>query len=502
MRLRVTDIKITGNKKLSNSKLKKKITVKAGEALDEQKLFTDVQEIKKLYEKYGYPDTQVKYVLDTFDETAGRASVTFQIVESQKIRVTRVDFIGASAFPQKALRKQIKTREHWMFSWITGSGVFKADEFDDDKDALTVYYRNHGYLDFEIKDVKFERPKPDRMSLQFYVYEGKQYKVGSVKITGNKLFDDATMRAGLQFVHDFQHSKDKLGPNHLPMDVGDTFTPDGLEKDLTALEDFYGSKGYIDVQRANGTLRAVRIPNVDTGTMDLEFQIDEGQKAHVEQINIRGNVKTKDKVIRRELAIAPGEVFDMVRVKISKQRLEGLDYFDKVELQPEPTDPPIAGRKNLDVDVEEKDTGKFTLGAGFSSVDALVGFAEITQGNADIFHPPYFTGGGQKLRLFIQLGTQRQDYELSFIEPWFLNRKLSLGVDLYRHELDFDSPNNIYTETRTGARVSLTRALGSDFLIGSVSYGIEDVGIDLNSGWHDQETSIYSSGVACQAGNL
>ncbi len=161
------------------------------------------------------------------------------------------------------------------------------------------------------------------------------------------------------------------------------------------------------------TLQAVRIPNVDTGTIDLEFQIDEGEKSYVEQINIRGNIKTKDKVIRRELAIAPGEVFDMVRVKISKQRLEGLDYFDKVDLQPEPTDPPIAGRKNLDVDVEEQDTGKFTLGAGFSSVDSLVGFAEITQGNFDLFHPPYFTGGGQKLRLFVQLGTQRQDYELS-----------------------------------------------------------------------------------------
>ena len=141
--------------------------------------------------------------------------------------------------------------------------------------------------------------------------------------------------------------------------------------------------------------------------------------------------------------------------------------------------------------MEEKDTGNFTLGAGFSSVDALVGFAEIDQGNFDLFHPPYFTGGGQKLRLFVQLGTERQDYELSFIEPWFLNRKLALGVDLYRHQLDFESPNNIYDETRTGARVSLTRALGSDFLIGSVSYGIEDVGISLNSGWHDSENNLF-----------
>ena len=122
------------------------------------------------------------------------------------------------------------------------------------------------------------------------------------------------------------------------------------------------------------------------------IQIDEGQKTYVEKINITGNVKTKDKVIRRELAISPGEVFDMVRVKISKQRLEGLNYFEKVDADPEPTDPPISGRKNLDIDVAEKNTGNLTFGAGFSSVDSLVGFVEMTQGNFDLFHPPTFTG--------------------------------------------------------------------------------------------------------------
>ena len=486
-RLRMTDIKIAGNKKLSASKIRKKITVKAGDPLIEEKLFTDAQEIQKLYEKYGYPGTQVKYEIDSTDIAAGRASVTFQIAEAQKIKVTKVEFVGATAFPQRELRKQIKTREHWMFSWLTGSGVFKEGQFEDDEDALTAFYRSRGYLDFEITKTNFMNPSPNTMVLQFYVYEGKQYKVGSVKFAGNKIFDDAAIRAGLKTVHDFQHSKAKLGPDNLPMDAGGTFTPDGLQQDISALKDFYGSKGYVDyVNPQTPPLVLVnQIPNVDTGTMDLEFHLNEGQKSDVEQINIRGNIKTKDKVIRRELAISPGEVLDMVRVKISQQRLEGLDYFSKVNMEPEPTDPPIAGRKNLDVDVEEKDTGKFTLGAGFSSVDSVVGFAEITQGNFDLFHPPYFTGGGQKLRLFIQLGTQRQDYELSFIEPWFMNHKLSLGVDLYRHQLDFESPNNIFNETRTGARLSLTRALGSDFLIGSVSYAIEDVGISLNSGWHD-----------------
>ena len=482
-RPRITDIKIAGNKKLSASRVRKKITVKAGDPLVEEKLFTNAQEIQKLYEKYGYPGTQAKYVIDSMDEAAGRASVTFQIAEAQKIKVTKVEFAGATAFSQRELRKQIKTRERWMFSWLTGSGVFKQDEFDDDKDALTAYYRNHGYLDFHINDVKFERPTTNTMILQFDVYEGCQYKVGPVKITGNKIFDAAAIRAGLKNVHDSQHSKAKLGANNLPMDAGDTFTPAGMDKDITAIEDFYGSKGYIDVRRGQ-TLAVNRIPNVDTGTMDLEFLIDEGQKSYVEKIDIRGNIKTKDKVIRRELAISPGEVFDTVRMKISQQRLEGLDYFDKVDMSPEPTDPVIAGRKNLDVNVGEKSTGNFMLGAGFSSVDALVGYAEITQGNFDLFHPWHFTGGGQKMRLFVQLGTQRQDYELSFIEPWFLNHKLSLGVELYRHQLDFESPNNIFDESRTGARLSLTRALGSDFLIGSVSYAIEDMGISLNGGWN------------------
>ena len=218
----------------------------------------------------------------------------------------------------------------------------------------------------------------------------------------------------------------------------------------------------------------------------------------MEKINITGNVKTKDSVIRRELAISPGEVFDMVRVKISKQRLEGLNYFEKVETDPAPTDPPISGRKNLDIAVTEKNTGNLTFGAGFSSVDSIVGFVELTQGNFDLFHPPNFTGAGQKVRLKLALGTERRDYELSFIEPWFLNRKLALGVDLYRHQLNYVSPNNLYDELQTGMRLSLTRALWSDFFIGSVYYTIESIDIQLNrqnndSGYYSQATGNYLS---------
>jgi outer membrane protein insertion porin family len=486
VRPRISDIRLEGNKKVSDAKLKKKITVKVGEALDEQKLFADTQEMQKLYEKYGYPDSTVKYVLN-IDEASGSGSVTFQIVETPKTKITQIEFVGATAFKQKELRKQLKTVPHWMFSWLTGSGVFKQDDFDADRDALVDFYRSHGYLDFEIKDVKLDRPTSNTMVIRYYVFEGRQYKVGAITFSGNKIFNDADIEHGVGLVK--QSKKDKIGPHGFPMDTGDTFTPDGLNKDTTALQDFYGTKGYIEVAQGQA-LRVIHIPNVDTGTMDLEFQIDEGDKSYVEKIDIRGNLKTKDKVIRRELAISPGEVFDMVRVKISKERLEGMQYFSKVDLRPEPTDPPIAGRKDLIVNVEEENTGNFTLGAGFSSVDALVAYAEVSQENFDLFHPPTFTGGGQQIRLRVQLGTQRQDYEISFVEPWFLNRKLALGVDLYRHQLDFESPNNIFDEDRTGMKLSLTRALWSDFFKGSVSYTLEDVGISLNDGWHGWQPTL------------
>ena len=485
VRPRITEIRFEGNKKLSDSKLKKKVTFKVGEPLDEQKVFTDVQEIKKLYEKNGLADTQVKYILN-IEELTGHGVVIFHIEETPKVKIKDVEFLGATGFKSKELRSELKMRRRWAFSWLTGSGYFEQDEFDDDHDKLSDFYHNHGYLDFQIKDVKLERPTTNTMIVKYFVDEGRQYKVGNVKISGTKIYTDAEVAAGLKGIHDYEHSKDKLGPHSLPMDSGDVFTPDGLTKDSDLIQDFYGSKGYTDISDGSA-LHISRVPNVENGTMDVEFTLDDSEKSHVQKIEIRGNLKTKDKVIRRELAISPGDVMDMVRVKISKQRLEGLEYFDKVDTRVEPIDPPTPGQKNLVINVAEKNTGNFTVGAGFSSVDSLVGYAEISQSNFDLFHPPYFTGGGQKIRLRVQLGLERQDYELSYVEPWFLDRKLSLGVDLYRHQLDFESPNNIYTETRTGAKVSLTRALGSDSLIGGVSYAVEDVGITLNDGWHGAE---------------
>ncbi|MBU6400474.1 MAG: outer membrane protein assembly factor BamA, partial [Verrucomicrobia bacterium] len=455
---RLVDIKFSGNKKYSTAKLRKKVTSKVGEPLDEYKLFNDAREIQKLYQKAGYQQTKVESV-PAIDENAGTATVTFQVTETPKVRILRVDFVGAKAFPQKRLRKVLKkTRKHWMFSWITGSGVLKDEEFEDDKDRLADFYRNKGYIDFEIRDVKFQYPDPKHMVIQIYVFEGKQYKVGSLEFTGNKLFPADEIKKGYA---------PKKG---IKMDVGKTFTPQGLHDDIEAIRDFYGAKGYIDTE-----VQAVKNPNVERGTMDLNYKLVEHDKAYIEKVEIQGNTKTKDRVIRRELAVAPGEVFDMVKVKLSKKRLEEMNYFSKVETEPQDTDVP--NRKNLVINVEETNTGQFTLGAGVDSIEGLVGIVEVTQGNFDLFKPPTFTGGGEKLRIDATIGGLYKDYELNFIEPWFLNRKLALGVDAFDRELDYLSVNNLYNERQIGATLSLTRALGSEFLIGSISYTMQDIGL-------------------------
>ena len=481
---RLTDIKFQGNTKLTAAKLKAKLTSKVGEPLDERKLFTDGQEIQKLYQKKGYPNTEVKAVSSVIEES-GRATATFEITESPKVKIIEVDFVGAQAFPEKKLRRVVKTRKHWMFSWITGHGFLKDEQLQEDKGTLADFYRDKGYIDFELKDVQIVNPTPRTMILKFIIYEGAQYKVGAVKFTGNKLFSAADIAVGLRVLHDAKRAKSKLGPNGLEMDVGDVFTPGGMTKDIEAVEDFYGSRGYIDVNAASRNLKVLRIPNTETRTMDLEFQVEEGQKIRVERVEIRGNTKTRDTVIRRELSVSPGETFDMVRVKLSKGRLEGMRFFDRVQTYPEPTD--VQNARNLVVVVEEGKTGNVTAGAGFSSAESLVGYVEYTESDFDLSKfplKPWWQGAGQKARVRLALGTQQQDYEAGFIEPWFLGRKLQLGVNLYYRDLAYLSPNNLYDEVQAGGKVGLTRALGSEFLKGGVSYTLEDIGINLTSDAH------------------
>jgi outer membrane protein insertion porin family len=458
----ITQILFAGNSQYSASRLLKKVTSKVGEPKDERKLYSDAQAIQKFYQEKGYQQTKVSArVAD--DEQLGRATVTFEVEEAPRVRIADINFVGAEAFSQRRLRGVLKTKRHWMFSWLTRNDILKDDVFELDLERLNEFYRQAGYIDFETKVEKVPL-SPKRIELRFDVREGVRYRIGAVTLEGNKLFNTSEILANVIVREGPRTTKG------LTMGVGEVFTPRGLSRDRQAIEDYYGARGYIDA-----AVTPVRLPNTARGTMDLVYRIDEGEKSRIEKIEIRGNDKTKDRVLRRELAVYPGMVFDMVRVKLSTNRLAQLDYFEKVDAQPEPTE--VRNHKNLVIAVEEKGTGHMQVGAGFSSLESLFGYFEVGQGNADLFKWPIFfgQGAGQKLRLRVQYGLRSRIFQVSFVEPWFLNRKLAFGVDLYHDERNYYS--DIYDRTQTGIRLSLTRALWNDFWVGSMSYSIENNGI-------------------------
>ena len=445
----IKEILMEGNKRFKEERLKREYSQKVGDSLDERKAHDDAHKMQDLYQKSGYPDSKVIYEV-SIDKDTGKAILKFTVHEGERVFIKQIKFTGNKAFPDNRLLKIMKTRRHWWGSWLAGTGVLKEEDFKEDLDKLRDYYDSNGYIDMEIRGTHTERVGPKWMVITIDLYEGSQYKVGSVTIEGNKLFPTPDLE------------------KHLKMTSGKTFTPTAMAADQKALEDYYGGRGYLDT-----SARPIRAPNVETGRIDMTYSIHEGELTYIEKVEIRGNTKTKDKVIRRELAVNPGEIYDTVRVDRSVERLKNLGYFSKVEATPEPTDVP--NRKDLVLNLEEQRTGSVTFGAGFSSIDSLLGFVEITQGNFDLFNWPSFTGGGEKLRLRLQVGFKRQDEVLSFVEPWFLDQKLSLGFDAFHHNSNFLSAE--YSEQRTGIDLWLEKAL-NDFIRGRIEYGIQD--IDLN----------------------
>src|SRR5438552_12298614 len=300
----------------------------------------------------------------------------------------------------------------------------------------------------EIKDVRRERAANGPMILTIVIAEGPQYHVGKLTVSGEQAATEQKIRALLK------------------MKEGSVYSPKQLRDDAKAVADAYGSGGYVDlVILPEGTPAGL-------AHIDVQYKIEEGTRSFVNRINIEGNTRTKDKVIRREVLVAPGDVFNTVRVDITKKRLENLGYFAKVETYPEDTD--IPGRKDLTILVQEKRTGSLSFGGGYSTVDALVGFAELTQGNFDLFNWPSFTGGGQKFRLRVHYGTQRKDFVLSITEPYFLDRRLALTGQAFYNEANYLSAD--YDQRNYGFSLDLRKPINA-YMYGTLGYTLQNVEI-------------------------
>lgn len=450
-KFRVLAVRFEGNKEYKERRLTREIKTVANSSLDERQIKEDQEKLYEFYQKNGYNQAQISYTVDR-NRSTGFGTVTFRIREGAKVRISDIRFVGNDNVKARKLRKEMETSKWHPFSWLTGGGRFKDNEFEEDLDKLRDYYREQGFLDVEIAEdkVTFDYPTTGRLVITLRVVEGRQYKVGDIAFTGNTI-----------------HPSRLLGLV-VRQRKGTTFVPSKLDKDVENLEDFYGRGGYLDTR-----VRLVRRPNLQTGNIDVEYAITESEKFQVESINIEGNTKTKSIVVLRELVLGPGDIFDSVRMKISKIRLENTRFFEDVNVTPESTN--IPGRRNLRVALKEARTGNLTFGAGFSSLERAVVFAEVTQSNFDLFNrKSFFQGDGQKFRLRLQLGSQSSEIVLAFEEPWLFERELAFGFQLFRTTSDYQSA--FYEEIRAGGQVYLRKRLfGLVEGTGTYTYEVVDI---------------------------
>lgn len=445
---RIQEIKFEGNENYKSHTLEKETKSRQNQALDERQVKEDADKIREYYQKKGYNRVYVSYEIER-DRTTGYGTVIFKIREGARVRIRDIQFTGNDSIKASALRRQMTTKRWWMWSWLTGSGRFKDEEFEDDLDKLRDYYREQGFLDVEIPadKVTFTYPVNNRLLITVAIIEGRQYRIGDITFTGNKLYPTQLFQLIVQ------------------QRPGMVFTPSKLDKDVETIQDFYGKDGYLET-----TVRMVRKPNIATGNIDIEYQITESEQYFVESVKIEGNTKTKSIVIIRELNLGPGEVFDMVRMKYSKMRLDNTRFFEDTNLTPETTN--IPGRRNLKISVHEGRTGNLQFGAGFSSLEKAVVFAELSQSNFDLFNrKSFWQGAGQKFRIRLQLGSRSSEATINFEEPWFLQKELALGFQIYRTSSNYD--NSFYDDVRLGAQVSIRKRL-FELFEGMVFYTYED----------------------------
>jgi outer membrane protein insertion porin family len=448
---RVLSLSFTGNKAYKDSRLKKEIKSTPNGPLDERQAKDDASKLYEFYQKAGYNQAQVTYSIDR-NRSTGFGTVTFKIHEGAKVRISDIRFVGNDHVKARRLKKQMETATWHPFSWLTGGGRFKDDQFEEDLDKLRDFYKEQGYLDVEIAEdkISFDYPSSGRLVITIHVNEGRLYHIGDITFSGNKIHPSPLLNLVL---------KQKKGM---------VFRPSKLDKDVENLEDFYGRDGHLDTRA-----HAVRKPNLQTGEIDIEYKIEESEKFQVESIKIEGNTKTKSTVILRELALGPGDVFDSVRMKISKLRLENTRFFEDTNATSESTN--IPGRRNLKIVVREARTGNLTFGAGFSSLEKAVIFTELTQSNFDLFNRrSFFQGAGQKFRIRLQLGSRSSEAILAFEEPWFLERELALGGQVFRTSSDYTSA--YYEEIRYGAQIYARKRLFG-LVEGNLSYTYEVVDI-------------------------
>ncbi len=431
----IKEILITGNQKIKLDDIKEKMTLLPRSILNLEKVKEDSEQIRKLYFSKGYYGVNVEHK-GAYLET-NEAVVTFAISEGPKGHIKKIVFKGNQKIKSSQLRKVMATRPRNILSIITKTGVLDEDILKNDIQLLTAYYIDHGYLDAKISEPRIDLHDPKKIQIEIEITEGPQYRIGTIDFKGDLLATKEDLFKGLKVKR------------------GDVYSNSAIRKDVGGLTEKFANQGYAYAEITPET-------SVDAKTLlvHLTFEIEKKKRVFFDKIQIVGNTKTRDKVVRRELQVAEGELYSATGMNKSRSRLKKTGYFKEVDFSTSrgSTDEKV----NLDIKIEEAPTGAFTLGVGYSSIEKVVGSAAISDRN--------LFGLGYHALLKFQLGSETQNLRFSFTDPYFLGYPYAAGTDLYHEKREFDtySYKIIGGDIRVGKELTETLRLDSMYKLENI----------------------------------
>lgn len=444
----VGTLAFSGNTVFDDARLRKEIEVKPGDPVDEAKLAAAQVKIRELYEKRGFSDVLIAYSTQP-DTKEGFTAVIFNIEEGARGIIDDIRFEGNTVVKDGALRKVLKSKKKAFWRLWGKAGKLDNQALQEDVKAVEGVFQDKGYVYAKVTEVRREPTKDNRIVLVFVIVEGDKYDVSEVALEGVEVFSLAEISPGIS------------------SEAGFPFSGSLVRADETMIKDYYGSRGYADARVETSILSG------GPGQVKILYRVTEGEKSFLRKVNIAGNTVTQDRVIRRELPFSPGEEMNTVKMKAGENRLKNMNYFSAIDMRSLDTGAP--GFKDINIDVVEQPTGTINFGAGFSSIDSLVGFIDLTQTNFDITDWPSFRGAGQRFNMNARFGLQRRDFSMSLMEPWFLGQKLAFTTNLFYRNLFFLSDR--FDQTEAGASVGLRKQAGEHSYF-DVTYTLQNITID------------------------
>ena len=446
----ISRIQFEGNKRVKDEQLIAEIQSKPRGSLSRPLVQADVQRIVEIYRRNGRYDVRVEPKI--IDRPNNRVDLVFEITEGGKTTVKELEFVGNRAYSAWRLRDVIKTGQSNLLSFLKNNDLYDPDRIEADRELLRRWYLKNGYADVRIVSAVAEfDPRRNGFILTFTIEEGDRYTFGSVDILSSvRDVDIPALRSKLRF------------------SPGGVYNAELIEKSTEEMTIEVSKRGY-----AFANVRPRGDRNFETRQINIVFAIEEGARAYIERINVRGNTRTRDYVIRREFDIAEGDAYNRVLIDRAERRLKNLNYFKSVKVTNEPGS--ASDRVVINVDVEEQSTGEFSVAGGYSTADGFV--AEVSVGERNLL------GRGQTARAAVTYGQRTRGVEVSFGEPYFLDYRLAFGIDLFAKQIDASS-SYVYRQETIGGGFRFGIPLREDLAI-QTRYSAYRQAIELDQVFRD-----------------